>query len=521
MTQLDATAGIASGQIIADKYLVERVIGQGGMGVVVAARHIELDDRVAIKFLSEGVMGNGEAVARFAREARASVKIKSEYVARTLDVGRLENGAPYMIMEYLEGADLADRVQKQGPLTIESAIGFMLETCEALAEAHAMGIIHRDLKPSNLFVIRKSDGTESIKLLDFGISKITRALDSGSGLDMTRTAAIMGSPLYMSPEQLTSSRNVDARTDIWSLGATLFELLTGKPPFVAETIAELGAKVLTYPTPSVRKLRPDVPQELDLVIQLCLAKSAPDRWLNVAELALALADFGPLRLRYSAEKISRVLGVAGLSTSGVQLPPLTDAQTPPLSDSQLDSGKDQSPTANDSAQEPVAALRPDPTMVSWEKSRPRVTRRTGIVFSGVLMVALLLATIVAISLRSTGSHGPVAVPASVGQGSHSGNDLTGPKPEASAVTSNAATSPTRPIEAPIDINSLPTVISLVQRVPEEKSAGPVPRKTTKKASTGDRPSASSSAVTSASAPVNPQSSAKPGKLLPEYGGRKY
>src|SRR5664280_1680004 len=297
MSQSFPTASVTVGQLIAEKFHVERVIGEGGMGIVVAAHHVELDERVAIKFLLPEALANAEAVARFAREARASVKIKSEHVARTLDVGRLENGAPYMVMEYLEGTDLAARIQQSGPLPIEQAVAFMLETCEALADAHAIGIIHRDLKPSNLFVIRRTDGTESIKLLDFGISKITRATESGPAMDMTRTAAIMGSPVYMSPEQLTSSRDVDARSDIWSLGVTLFELLTGKPPYLAETIAELGAKVLTYPAPSVREFRPSVPEGLQAVIDRCLGKSPSERYLNVAELAAALVEFGPRRLR--------------------------------------------------------------------------------------------------------------------------------------------------------------------------------------------------------------------------------
>ncbi len=519
MTLSDATAGIAPGQIIADKYLVERVIGQGGMGIVVAARHIELDDRVAIKFLSYEVMGNSEAVARFAREARASVKIKSEHVARTLDVGRLDSGAPYMIMEYLEGTDLAARVQQQGPLSVESAIAFMLETCEALAEAHAMGIIHRDLKPSNLFIVRKSDGTESIKLLDFGISKITRGTDSGAGLDMTRTAAIMGSPLYMSPEQLTSSRDVDARTDIWSLGATLFELLTGSPPFTAASIAELGAKVLTYPTPSVRQVRSDVPEMLDFAIQRCLAKSAHDRYANVAEIAAILADYGPQPLRYTAERIARVLGIAGLSSGALQSEPLTDPQLDLSTYSRPDSGN--APLLASAAVPSAPLPRPDPTLVSWEKSKPRLARRKGLVVSGLIVGALLLVMIVMISLKSARNHAPVTVPASADQVASTSNDLTERKPEAPLVAGDAALASASASGAPVDVNSLLTVASSVHRNADVKLAGSVPRRTTKQASTSDHANAANSATVSAPALASPQSSAKPGRSLPEYGGRKY
>src|SRR5580693_7216018 len=167
-----------------------------------------------------------EYVARFEREARTAVKIKSEHVARVIDVGQLESGSPYMVMEYLEGEDLQGWLEKQGRLPIERAVDFLLQACEAIAEAHAMGIVHRDLKPANLFCIRRPDGTLSIKVLDFGISKA-----AGASMGMTSTQAVMGSPLYMSPEQMGSSKGVDARSDIWALGVILFELVTGRVPF--------------------------------------------------------------------------------------------------------------------------------------------------------------------------------------------------------------------------------------------------------------------------------------------------
>jgi eukaryotic-like serine/threonine-protein kinase len=526
MTPSFAALHVAVGQVIADKYLVERVIGEGGMGVVVAARHVELDERFAIKFLLPEALDNAEAVARFAREARASVKIKSEHVARTLDVGRLESGAPYMVMEYLEGMDLATRIVQSGPLPIEQAVVFVLETCEALADAHAMGIIHRDLKPSNLFVIRRTDGTESIKLLDFGISKITRTPNSRSGLDMTRTAAIMGSPLYMSPEQLTSSRDVDARTDIWSLGATLFELLTGKPPFVAETIAELGAKVLTYRTPSVRERRPDVPEALDLVIQLCLAKKAKDRWLNVAELAAALADFGPRRSRYSAERISRVLGAAGLSASALQLPPSADT----------------SPAMYTPEQTDVSALnapaRADATAASWGATKPPIVGRRKLVVSGVVVLGVSLLAL----LASTGKfrRQQEAAPANTAAAAPaSAQSTTVPTLAVAALAATSmqlttvptatdtkpATSPPsdreRAASTPIDIASLPLVEpSTLPTVGDAHLAGSVTRKPSKSHSNADK-----SAVAPASSPVPseavvPQPSAKVEASLPEYGGRK-
>src|SRR6478752_9937760 len=196
---------VHEGQILAGKFRIERVLGQGGMGVVVAATHLQLDERVALKFLLPDALANPEAVERFAREARAAVKIKSEHVARVSDVGTLESGSPYMVMEYLQGEDLASWVRRNGAMPVPDAIEFLLQACEAIAEAHALGIVHRDLKPANLFVTRRVDGSPCIKVLDFGISKLTAA---GADQGITQTASLLGSPLYMSPEQLAAARDV-------------------------------------------------------------------------------------------------------------------------------------------------------------------------------------------------------------------------------------------------------------------------------------------------------------------------
>jgi serine/threonine-protein kinase len=306
-------AGVTPGQILLGKYRVERVLGMGGMGVVVAATHVTLEERVAIKFLLPDALGSQETVARFLREARAAVRIKSEHVARVTDVGTLENGAPYMIMEYLDGADLAVFTQRRGALPIEDAVEYVLQACEALAEAHALGIVHRDLKPANLFVATRADGTPSVKVLDFGISKVGGA--SGTDLGMTKTTTIMGSPLYMSPEQMASTRDVDARTDIWALGAILYELLTGRVPFHADTITQLCTMILQQPPPPLRNLRPDAPQGLQDIIQRCLAKDRNHRYQNVAEFASALTPYAPRRARISIERVGRVIDSAGLGSS--------------------------------------------------------------------------------------------------------------------------------------------------------------------------------------------------------------
>jgi serine/threonine-protein kinase len=305
---------VHEGQILAGKFRIERVLGRGGMGVVVAATHLQLDERVALKFLLPDALSNPEAVERFAREARAAVKIKSEHVARVSDVGTLESGSPYMVMEYLEGQDLAAWVRAAGAMTAPEAIEFLLQACEAIAEAHALGIVHRDLKPANLFVTRRADGSPCIKVLDFGISKVTLP-GAGPDLGMTKTTSIMGSPLYMSPEQMSSTRNVDMRTDIWALGVILYETLTGRVPFDAETMPQLCGMILQDPPRPLRDLRPDVSEALQAVVFHCLEKKRENRFSNVADLAFALAPFGAPAAGRSAERIARVLGAAGITRS--------------------------------------------------------------------------------------------------------------------------------------------------------------------------------------------------------------
>jgi eukaryotic-like serine/threonine-protein kinase len=298
---MNEAAPVLPGETLAGKYRVERVLGEGGMGIVVAARHLTLDERVAIKFLLGGP--SEDAVERFTREARAAVKVKGEHVCRVFDFGRLETGEPYIVMEYMEGTDLARKIAHDGRQPASLVACWMIETCDAIAEAHALGIVHRDLKPANVFLANRPDGSSRAKVLDFGISKLPAQ-------QMTKTKAMMGSPAYMSPEQLESAREVDARADVWSLGTMLYELLTGKPPFVAGTLIELAVQIRERdPAPME-----DVPEELAKVVTKCLQKKAADRYPSAAELALALAPFAPpealgilsrLRRRMSEETISK------------------------------------------------------------------------------------------------------------------------------------------------------------------------------------------------------------------------
>ncbi len=328
----DTVTGVREGDVLAGKYRIETILGMGGMGVVVAARHLQLETKVAIKFLLPHMLSNQEAITRFVREARAAVKITNEHVARVLDVGTLDTGAPYMVMEFLEGGDLAAWLRQSGPLPVELAAEFILQVCVALAEAHSLGIVHRDLKPSNLFCIRRPDGQFSIKVLDFGISKLIDVTGSGPGMAVTRTATLMGSPLYMSPEQMRSAKDADIQSDIWALGVILYELLTGRVPFEGDTITEVALKVATQPAVPPTMLRSDLPPALEGVLITCLEKDRRHRYRNVAELALALAEFAPKRARGSVERIVGTVRAAGAYHGAAQLPP------PPESEANISPG---------------------------------------------------------------------------------------------------------------------------------------------------------------------------------------
>jgi eukaryotic-like serine/threonine-protein kinase len=293
MTSTDKPAqAVQPGDVLADKYRVERVLGQGGMGVVVLAEHIELRERVAIKFLLDSTGENAELAERFIREARAAVRIKSEHVVRVIDVGRLPTGAPYMVMEFLEGEDLSQRLLA-GRVPIEDAVDYVIQCCEAMHVAHRSGIVHRDLKPANLFLTQRPDGSALVKVLDFGISKV-KSTDAAQ-LSLTHTQTMMGSPLYMSPEQMRSSKDVSLAADIWSLGVILHELISGDVPFTGETFPEVLVQVMSEPPPKLRSLRPEVPAELEAVVLRCLEKHPADRYSSVAALAVALTPFASAR----------------------------------------------------------------------------------------------------------------------------------------------------------------------------------------------------------------------------------
>ncbi len=294
-------APVRVGDVLSEKYEVTKILGTGGMGVVVAAHHRELDKLVALKFMHEELSANGQAVDRFLREARAAARLKDEHVGQVLDVGRLPGGIPFIVMEYLEGQDLGQVLERQGPLPVSDAVEYVLQVCEAMAEAHVLGIIHRDLKPQNLFLTTRQDGRRLVKVLDFGISK---AQFVGGA---TSTSQQMGSPGYMAPEQIKSARLVDARADIWSLGVILYQLLSNTLPFTGDTIPEVMFKALSEPPPPLATVRPGIPARLLQAIDRCLEKDRDRRFSNVAELAQELVPFAPERGRAALSIIEHVV----------------------------------------------------------------------------------------------------------------------------------------------------------------------------------------------------------------------
>lgn len=313
-SESDRGAGLVSvGDVLAGKYRVERILGVGGMGMVVAATHLELEHRVAIKFMLPAALESAEAGMRFLREARAAGRLTSEHICRVIDVGRFDSGAPYIVMEHLEGYDLGTLRKRRGPFRIVDAIDYVVQACEGLAEAHALGIIHRDLKPDNLFLANRPDGRQIVKVLDFGISKATV-----TGIT-TRTGDVMGSPAYMSPEQMQASRDTDARADVWSLGVVLYQLIGGVLPFSGATLPQLCLAVIdTTPAPLI-EIRPDVPIALSNAVMRCLAKEPADRFADVGRLAATIAQFGSPELGAAVGRMRRMLDRRRLPSSVEEL----------------------------------------------------------------------------------------------------------------------------------------------------------------------------------------------------------
>ena len=297
-----AEGALDAGTVVVGKYRIESILGRGGMGIVYRANHLALQEEVALKVLRRDVSLDEETVMRFTREAQAAVKLKSEHVARIKDVGAFEDGLPYIVMEFLHGADLGAMVDTHGAMATPVAVDLVLQACDAIVEAHSLGIVHRDVKPTNLFVSFRPDQSAIVKVLDFGISKSA----NGSDMSLTQTQSMLGTPAYMSPEQMRSARAVDIRTDIWSLGTVLYELVEARRPFEAESFSEMCVKVAVDP-PEPMRLAP----ELAVVLGRCLEKQPADRYPHVAELMRDLAPFAgnPEAANHYVRRAYRMLGL--------------------------------------------------------------------------------------------------------------------------------------------------------------------------------------------------------------------
>ena len=460
-----------SGDVIAGKYALERIIGQGGMGAVFAARHVKLGHAVAIKVMLADRQ-NEEAARRFMNEGRASAHIQNEHVVRIFDIDE-EHGYAYMVLELLQGEDLAQVLEAQGRLAAHVAVGYVIQALDGVRQAHALGIVHRDLKPSNLFLARSQNGNVVVKVLDFGISKARGA----SSLDMaphqqTSTAAMLGSPLYMSPEQLRSSKNVDARADIWAMGVILYELLTGQVPFEGETLGALFSAILETDAPRVSARVHDVPAGLDAIVTRCLQRRPDDRFASAAELEEQLAPFAtaqptPFPSMMTAAMPPPVAAPAAGAVSGAMQHASGPHGGAPYAGGMLPQPSQSSSTSGSGPRVlpgtvPLGASTPQPyqqTGSTWQSTgsgtRPKST--TGLVIGG-LVGALVLAGIGAAGIV----HWRNAAHPSVAQGSSSGL-ATGSGPASAGPSSDPAS---------------PTVTSVIAATPSATASGAVTVPTT-------------------------------------------
>ncbi|HEV7556126.1 MAG TPA: serine/threonine-protein kinase [Kofleriaceae bacterium] len=294
--------GVSIGQVLDTKYRVDKILGHGGMGIVCACTNLQLNKKIAIKMLRPDVLADFDATERFKREAHAASQLSSEYVAKVTDYGVFQtNNVPFMVMEYLDGLDLATHLDQAGTIPVQWACDLMLQAAEALSEAHSIGIIHRDVKPTNLFLTWRLDGSALVKVLYFGISKSRTGVD----MQLTQTQSLLGTPAYMSPEQMRSAREVDARTDIWSLGTVLYELVEGHRPFEAESFSEMCVKVAVDPPLPMK----NAPPALQHVVLRCLAKSPADRYNDMADLGRELIAFSkdPHQSTILVERMQRMV----------------------------------------------------------------------------------------------------------------------------------------------------------------------------------------------------------------------
>lgn len=386
----DAYGRSLVGQRIGGRYVVDDVLGRGGMGVVVSATYADLAQRVAIKVMFPEHASDATLAKRFMREAKLAAKLRSPNLVRVTDVGSLDGGEPYFVMELLAGHDLHKELATRGPLPVEDAAEYVLQAATGLAELHAQGIVHRDLKNGNLFLAKTATGVE-VKVLDYGISK-----DPEATTNLTATDALMGTPSHMSPEQITTPREVDARSDIWSLGIILYELLSKSLPYDVEvsTVGELFGLVLFSDPIPLRARRADVPEALEHVVMKCLRRKPADRWENVGELAAALAPFARKDSAHRVVTIARILS----------RPPPAQA-TPPFGSGA--SAEPETRVAGPKRQNSKPVPAEAPTGAESAAGLPKSSRSKTLVAAFVVVAVGVGA---ALAMRTTPAPAPVATP---------------------------------------------------------------------------------------------------------------
>lgn len=487
---------IRPGAVLLGRYRLERIVGEGAMGVVVAATHLHADRPVALKFLLPAFGKRRALHARFAREARAATRIKSEHVARVLDVEALESGEPFIVMELLTGEDLGQRLERLGPLPADDAVDYVVQACDALAQAHALGIIHRDLKPANLYLDQLADGTSIVKVLDFGLSKWI------GGEDLTKSSSTVGSAAYMSPEQLKSSATVDRRTDVYALGVTLFELLAGRQPFAAETAAAMCLAVLFGEPVSLATLRPDLPPGLVAAVHRALMRDRDARFADVAELVRALSPFAPAR---SAAVVARIAGDGARSSAA-------PAGAAPSSDDELPFAPTEVAAAIDAGAGNPPPIAPESTAVPVAREiDPAADGRRATRSRSPALVALLLAVAVGAVVvwfvrARAGAGEPTAAPSASGGATALPlvADLS-PMGEGAAPPPETAAAVRAPAPEPVAARGAPTAAPAPSRAPD--AAGPPPAVTT--AAPAAPPAATAAPTAQAASKPTPPPTAKP------------
>jgi serine/threonine protein kinase len=494
------------GEVIEGKYRVEKILGEGGMGVVLAAHHELLDQKVAVKVLTAT---DPKAMSRFSLEAKATAQLKSEHVARVMDVGVLPDGAPFMVMEYLEGCDLEELLRLNGRLPVEETVGYVIDALDGLAQAHALEIIHRDIKPANLFLAVQTSGTSIVKLVDFGISKSIASRSSGKTGVLTGDHSTVGSPTYMAPEQIRSPKDVDARSDIWAIGVVIYELLSGAAPFRGDSVGEIFAAVLEQRPRELSKVVPDVPPELSAIVARCMSDRA-ERYPNVLELATALAPFGPDDATARVKRIEQTLRAMKAKAEGKDPGRTTGRLTPPTppvgfavpgppsaasviaaSEATLDGAATQSlpasppparrkgpahATAGHVAFTSDTPLPDERNSVTSPSLRRKGGRRTGMTIGGGAAIAVLIA-LVAVFRSSTPATGVVATATT--RPAPSAMPLPSPPPAANLAPTSApevAPLPVAPVVPAVAVDALPTARPRPSGAPARKSAAPSSKK---------------------------------------------